>query len=302
MLFREIKNILYYFVYLLIILSIFLLSCTSNKEKIEKKQQSLKVYTSLFVFEHFAKVIIPEAEVESLIPKGIDPHHFEPALKDIQKLHDAKMIIYIGDTDIDRWIDKVKDELIKKGIKIVRLEDSLTLKRYYFSKEIDPHIWLDPLLSREIINIIKEKAIEVSPEKREIIEKNLAVYEQKLKELDSMYKNTLANCTLKDVISTHEFLNYLSTRYGFNSHFIVHEPEEDLSPTKIKKLKDFIKKNSIEYIVSEPEGEKIARTLSQETGIKILNFNTYHSKSEKDYINVMQENLKVLAVALKCKI
>lgn len=299
----EQRTVLFYFLFaLFIVLTMSVVACSKIQEKSKNKKQTFKIYTSLFVLEHFAKILLPDAEVESLIPAGVDPHHFEPSLKDIQRLYNADMIIYLGDTDVDRWIDKIKDELIQKGVKVIRLQDSLSLKKYTSSDEIDPHVWLDPVLSMEIAKIIKEKASQLSPERKEVIERNFSNYEQKLIELDKAYKETLSNCALKDAISTHEFLNYLASRYGFNSYYIVHEPEDEPSPKKIKKLKDFMKQNSIEYIISEPEGEKIARALSQETGAKTLNFNTYHTSSKKDYLNVMKDNLKVLSIALKCAI
>ncbi len=275
-----------------------LFSCT---KKTEKQETAPKIYTSLFAFEHFAEQILPNAEVESIIPAGIDPHEFEPSLKDIQKLHNATMVIYLGNTDVDRWIDKIRQDLIQKGVKVVRIQDSLQLKKYSASDEIDPHIWLDPIFAKEILKIIKEKAIEISPQNKYIIEKNFLSYEQKLKELEQAYNETLSDCKLKDVVSTHEFLNYLSARYRFNSHFIVHEPEQEPSPKHIKRLKELMKTKSIEYIISEPEGEKLARALSEETKAKILNFNTYHTKSNSDYIEVMKSNLNLLSIALQCK-
>ncbi len=287
---------------LVIALILIFLGCSKEPEKRkEKKLLTLKVYTSLFATEQFIKNLLPDAEVESLIPTGVDPHHFEPSLKDIQKLYSANMIIYLGDTDVDRWVDKVRDELNQRGIRLIRLQDSLSMKSYTSSKELDPHVWLDPLLSLEIVKLIKNNLLAITPDKKDLIEKNFSNYEEKLKEIDRAYRENLSNCAIKDVISTHEFLNYLSERYNFTTHFIVHEPEDEPSPKKVKKLKEIIKKNRIEYIITEPEGEKIAKALSQEIDVKPLNFNTYHTKTEKDYISVMKDNLQALAKALKCE-
>ncbi|MGB9822915.1 metal ABC transporter substrate-binding protein [Thermodesulfovibrio sp.] len=282
------------FIIFLFALLIFV-SCSQQSEKSE-----FTVYTSFYPIQEFTKWIIPEAKVYNLIPQGVDPHHFEPSLKDIQKLYKANMIIYLGNTDIDRWIDKIRDELNQKGVKVVRLQDYISLQKYSSGDEIDPHVWLDPLKVLEIIKVIKDKAQEITQKKDEY-EKNFLIYSDKLKKLDTDYRQTLSNCQLKDVIVTHEFLNYLSQKYGFKSHFIVHDPEQELSLKRIKELKDFIKKNSIEYIISEPEGDRIAKALAEETGAKIMKFNTFHQISQQDYFQAMNENLKVLKTALKCK-
>jgi len=288
----ELKNLIF------LIFICFLLIFTSCSKKTEKPE--ITIYTSFYPLEQFTKWIIPEAEVHGLIPQGVDPHHFEPSLKDIQKLYTAKMVIYIGDTDIDRWIDKIKNELTEKGVKVIRLQEYISLKKYSKGNEIDPHVWLDPLAVIEIIKVIKNVAQEVYPDKKETYEKNFLDYESKLKQLDSDYRETLSTCSKKDVIITHEFLNYTGARYGFNSYFIVHEPEEEPSVKKIKNLKDFMKRHSIQYIVSELEGQKIAQTLSEETGAKILQFYTFHNKTNKDYFQVMHDNLQTLKTALEC--
>jgi len=287
------KNLLIFLIFVC-----FLLIFTSCAKKTEKSE--ITIYTSIYPLEQFTKWIIPEVNINRLIPQGVDPHHFEPSLKDIQKLYTAKMVIYLGNTDIDHWIDKLKNDLIQRGVKVIRLQEHINFKKYSSSNEIDPHVWLDPQLSIEILKVIRDVAKEIFPDKSEIYEKNFSQYVLKLKELDEAYIKNLTNCNLKDVITTHEFLNYLSSRYNFKAHFIVHEPDEEPSIKKIKKLKDLINKNSIKYIITEPEGEKIARVLSEETKVEILPFNTLHGGSDRDYFETMYENLKILKKALIC--
>lgn len=294
-------------IFLFLICLTFIMNGCSNESdnsQIKKEQQScniIKVWTSLYPLEHFAKWIISNAEIHSLIPAQSDPHNFEPSLKDIQELYNSNMVIYLGDTDVDRWLDRIKNELMKKGVIVIRLQDYIPMKNYLSANEIDPHVWLDPLLTLEIIKTIKNVAVHSFPDKKDIYEQNFLKYEAKLRELDNDFKQALSNCSLRDVIVTHEFLNYFSVRYGLNTRFIVHEPEEEVSIKKIKQLKDLMKQNSIKYVISEVEGQKTARALAEETNALILNFNTFHIKTSQDYFHTMRENLRVLKTALNCK-
>lgn len=282
---------------LFLIFFFIIFACSQKQQDSEKR---IKIYTTIYALEQFTRWLIPDARIHVLVPEGADPHHFEPSLKDIQSLYTADMIIYTGDTDIDRWMDRIKNEISRKGVKVIRIQDYVRLEKYSSGNEFDPHVWLDPLSVIEIMKVIKNELQEISPEKKQIYEKNFMNYKSKLYLLDLAYKHSLSSCKKSDVIITHEFLNYTGKRYGFNSHFIVHEPEEEPSVKEIKKLKDFMKKKSIHYIVSEVEGDRIARVLSEETGAKILQFNTFHRKSEKDYLEIMQENLKALVTAMDC--
>ena len=54
----------------------------------------------------------------------------------------------------------------------------------------------------------------------------------------------------------------------------------------------------------ELSNKKIAQTVSQETGAKVLEFNSAHNISQKDfdseltYVNIMKKNIEVLKQAL----
>lgn len=280
-----------------IILFLILLLLTACGEK----KTETKIYVSCYPLEYFTKLVMRDAQVDSIIPVGVDPHEFEPSIKDIQRLYNSKAVIYFGDTDIDRWLDRIRDDLKNRGVKVLRIQDKISLKKYNSTDELDPHIWLDPIMSLQILELLRDFSLELNPHRKSEHEKTFNEYKQKLTELDSIYKAALSQCTKKDVIGSHEFLNYLSSRYGFKSHFIVHKPEQEVSLKKIKQLKDFMNKYSITYIIAEPEGEKIAKALSEETKAKILKFDTFHRNTGKDYVKAMKENLISLKIALDCK-
>lgn len=202
------KNLI---LFLIFILSLLIpTSCSKKTEKLD-----ITIYTSLYPLEQFTKWIIPEANINRLITQGVDPHHFEPSLKDIQKLYTAKIIIYLGDTDIDRWIDKIKNDLIQREVKVIRLQDHINFKTYSSGKEIDPHVWLDPQLSIEILKIIRDVTKESFPDKSEIYEKNFSQYVSRLKKLDETYRENILNCNLKDVITTHDFFKLSKCKIRF---------------------------------------------------------------------------------------
>ena len=68
---------------------------------------------------------------------------------------------------------------------------------------------------------------------------------------------------------------------------------------------DYVKENNIPVIFHiELSNSKIASTIAEETGAKVLEFNTVHNISKKDfddgltYKDYMEKNIKVLKEAL----
>ena len=66
-----------------------------------------------------------------------------------------------------------------------------------------PHIWLDPVLAKYQVEVIRDAFIEVDPENASYYRDNAARYISELESLDASIKSELLsfNCTLKNFIS-----------------------------------------------------------------------------------------------------
>lgn len=69
--------------------------------------QKLKVQVSFYPMYEFAKNVAGDlAEVESLVPSGVEPHDWEPSPQDIKKIAESDVLIYNG-AGMEGWIDQV---------------------------------------------------------------------------------------------------------------------------------------------------------------------------------------------------
>ncbi len=76
-------------------------------------------------------------------------------------------------------------------------------------------------------------------------------------------------------------------------------PDEEPSPERLAELKDYVEDNDIQYIYFEENAsDKIAKTLSDEVGVKLEVLNPLESLTDEqmdngeDYISVMKDNLQ----------
>lgn len=279
-------------------------ACSTNSRTLPKEDQSnsLKIYTTFYPLYDFTKKIAGNfAQVENLIPAGVDPHDFELSPKQAADIFDADIFIFLGES-MEPWATKIAKNLDKQGITVIEAGKSLI-------EDHDPHIWLDPVLASKIAKRIYDGIVWVDKKHEAIYRKNLTQITKRLDDLDNSFKQLASGSQTKDIVTSHAFFGYVARRYGFNQVAITGlSPQEEPSMKKMTELINFCKSNNIKYIFTEPgENLKLVQALSQDTGAEILELNplgtlrTHEIEAGEDYFSLMEKNLEVLKTALDYK-
>jgi zinc transport system substrate-binding protein len=89
--------------------------------------------------------------------------------------------------------------------------------------------------------------------------------------LDADYTTSLKEAKQKSFVTQHAAFGYLALDYGLKQVPIAGlSPEEEPSSGRLAELKEYVKKNKINYIYFEKNAnDKIAKTLANEAGIKL---------------------------------
>ncbi len=305
------KNILLPIIIVLIIFSgVYFLT---QEEKTEKE---ILVATSFYPLYDLASHIGGERiDVLNLTPLGVDPHEFEPSLKDIAILEKADIFLYNG-SGLDPWAEKKEKELREKGVLVLEMSSFFNIHKdsdhhhgdNHHHQE-DPHIWLDPLMMKEMAEIIFDSLIEVDKDGKDYYKEKKDDLVSLLEKLDNDYKEGLEDCRLSSVVISHASLYYLKERYGFEMISISGiSPIEEPSSQKLAEITEMIKEKGIGHIFFETTiPSTLSETIAKETGAETLVFNPVSSLTKKDleegknYFSVMKENLEQLKIALDCK-
>lgn len=300
-----------------IIMSIFLLSgCSFNGEK-----DNLTIITSNFIGYDFARAIVKDtnAEVKMLTLPGSDIHSFEPTPKDIVNIKNSDVFIYIGGESED-WVKGVINS-IESDTKVIKLMDYVELKEEEIvegmeiieddendEEEIDEHIWTSPKNAIKLINVIKEKIIEADSANKDKYITNANNYIKEIDDLDSEIKEIVNNSKRKEMIFADRFpFRYLTEEYGLKYYaaFPGCSESNEASAKTIAFLINKVREDNIKVILTiELSNQNIAKTISEETGAKIMTLNSLHNISKEDfdngltYIDATRENIKVLKEAL----
>lgn len=284
----------------------------SNKavQDIPEDGAGITIAASFYPLAEFAKQVAGEkAEVINVVPSGIEPHDFEPSPHTLAKIYSARIFIFNG-SGFDMWAEKIKQDLEKQGSAIINMTEHFELLRGAKGEEenLDPHIWLDPILAKKEVEIIRDDLKKNDPRRAASYDSNAEQYLAELSELDEKYKAGLASCAIRDAVASHAAFGYLGKRYNLNVVAIAGiSPEEEPSAKKLAEIAEFAREKNVKYIFFETlVSSRIADTIAKEIGAETLVFNPLEGLTEeetvagKNYISIMEENLASLRKAFLC--
>ncbi|HEX8762970.1 MAG TPA: zinc ABC transporter substrate-binding protein [Candidatus Saccharimonadales bacterium] len=260
----------------------------------------LQVAVSFYPLEDFSRQIGGDkVRVINLTAPGAEPHDYEPPARDLAKAHKTAVFVYNGN-NFEPWTTGFLQDY--KGI-AVRSGDGVKLL-----EGRDPHFWLDPVLAEKIVVTIRNGLIEADTVHQDIYKANADAYIAKLKTLDAEFRNGLASCEQRTIVSSHDAFGYLAQRYNFEVLPIAGiSPEAEPAPDRLANLTTAIKDKGIRYVFFEGlVSPRLADTIARETGASTLvldpieGISNEDQKQGKDYIAVQRENLANLRRALAC--
>jgi zinc transport system substrate-binding protein len=267
------------------------------------ENHKIKVIASFFPLYDFARHIGGDrVDVSAMVPVGTEPHDWEPTIQQVQEMLSADVFVYNG-AGIDKWANSVDAKLkvnTSQGLHL--LIDS--------AGQSDPHTWLDPIMAKHEVELIRDGMIQADPQNSDYYTKNANDY---LAQIDALNKNItdgLSDCKTHEFIAFHKAFSYFANRYNLTQNSLLGEdPEGEIPPQTLQQMIDLATKNGIHVIYSEelldprlanivassiPDGKN--EVLSPIEGVK-----PDEQKAGIGYIEKMNMNLQNLREGMGCK-
>jgi len=304
------KKILIYSVTTIIVLALLGFIIFNLQKNPNNETGKIKISASFYPVYFLAQQIAGDkADVYNITPAGAEPHDYEPTAQDMAKIENSKMIVLNGG-GLEAWGDNVKQNSGNKAV-IVVAGEGLTTKIIVEenNKRTDPHIWLSPVLAKEMANKILAGFIQIDTENKEYYQANAQTLISKLKNLDNEYKQGLADCKNSNIITSHSAFGYLASAYGLEQVSVTGlSPDAEPSAQQLAEVVKFARDNNVKYIFFESlVSPKISDTIANEIGAKTLVLNPIEGLTNeeilqgKDYFSEMENNLANLKTALECQ-
>ncbi len=272
---------------------------TTNFDPISN-QSSLNTYASFYpIYDFVKKIGMEKVNVSTVVPPGIEPHDFEPTAKQVVELQNADLI-FINGAGFEEWLDRIGNDNIVELSKGLSIENADSVP--------DPHIWLDPVLVKNLSTAILDALITWDPQNADYYRNNNIEFNTKLDKLNSDIKNNLTDCRLNDFIAFHDAFGYFANRYGLIQHSIEGlAPEAGVNPQSVSDAINLSRQLNISVIFGEENIDpRLSETIANEIGGRVLLLNPIELISQEeqdlgeDYISKMYDNLNNLKIALGC--
>lgn len=272
----------------------------SNNKPVATDNQKINVAVSFYPLEDFSRAIGGDhVVVANLTAAGAEPHDYEPPAKDLARAQKADVFVYNG-ASFEPWVAGFLQDY--KGM-VIKSSDGVDLLGG------DPHFWLDPVRSQKVVAAIRDGFIKADPANKDLYSKNADDYTRKLKALDAEFREGLATCSQRVIISSHNAFSYPAQRYNFTVESIAGiSPEEEPSPERLAELSRIVKEKGITYVFFESlVSPRLADTIAKEAGVGTLVLDPLEGMSNedqqqgRDYLSVQHENLENLRRALACR-
>ena len=174
------------------------LNNSDNKDNISSNTKPLKIFTSFYPIYDFVKKIGKDRiDVSVIVPAGIEPHDFEPTVKQVIDMQKASAI-FINGAGFESWLKKINN------IPIVDLSKGLPLEKN--GQNYNPHIWLDPVMVKVQAKNILDSSTHLDPHNKLYYYNNYNQFINNLDKLDVDIVSGLNKCKLHDFLSFHLML------------------------------------------------------------------------------------------------
>jgi zinc transport system substrate-binding protein len=262
--------------------------------------ERVAVAVSVFPLQEAARQVGGrKVDVTSLVPPGAEPHDIELSPDQVDQLLDADLALYVGG-GFQPAVEDIAER--RDGITVDVLAEVVP------EGTTDPHVWLDPVLMAETVEVVSRALSQADPEGSQAYESRAATFREAIERLHQRFANGLEHCERRTFVTTHAAFGHLARRYHLVQRSVAGlSPEAEPDPATLAELEDLIEREGVTTVFTEPlVSPRVAQTLARETGAQVAILDPLEGASEeagKDatYVSLMERNLGALRDALGCR-
>ncbi len=242
------------------------------------------------------------------IPNGLDPHEWQPSVKDIETINRADLVVENG-LGLESGMLKALEEAKKSGVRVFTATDHIQVRHVGAGEgtagdagAADPHFWMDPIAMKSVVDAL-------TPELGQVLGADLSAQaadlEDRLASLDGELAATVATVPANDrqLVTGHESLGYYADRYGYRLLGVIVpglSSQAEVSPADLTALQKAIEVHRVKAIFTEVgTSPAVAKAVGEATGAKVVGLNTPAVPEDGSYFTFMRELTSTICGALR---
>jgi zinc transport system substrate-binding protein len=297
-----------------------IISCKQNKNAaLRNADGKINITATIFPPYDFVRQIAGDrVNLVMLLPPGAESHSFEPSPRDIITIQNSDFFIY-GGGETDKWVDRILQSMSTEKMRILAMIDAVDAVEEEIVEGMeeegeeegiayDEHVWTSPRNALLIVRAISGLLCETDPANADFYRQNAAACIEALTELDAAFSDVTAGAKRNTIVFADRFpFRYFTDAYGL-SYFAAFpgcSTETEPSAATVAFLINKIRAEKIPVVFHiELSNERMADTISDETGAKKLLLHSCHNITKRDfdagrgYLDFMRQNVDNLREAL----
>ena len=244
----------------------------------------LRVATLHPVLTEFAAAIGGEAvQVEGLVPRGVDPHTYEPAPRAVAQARAADLVLATG-LDLENYLERIAapDEapgrVVRVGERLPGLQAGACThdhggEGHDHAPAVDPHWWHGVQHALFVSDLIRAEFERRVPAEAAGFAARAQALQQRLFALQAWAAHEVAALPAerRHLVTSHDAFGYLARELGFTVHPISGlSTESEVAPQQLAALVSTVRRLGVKAIFTDAAGsDRLVRALASETGATV---------------------------------
>ncbi len=294
----------------------------------------VSVVTSFYPVQFVTERVAGDrADVTNLTAPGGEPHDLELSPRQVADVQDADLVVYQKgfQTAVDEAVDQADRAQgttvdAADGVSLIEeSEEAHDEEEHDHADEeghdhteeeghdhghdhggVDPHLWLDPANLEPVTEHVRDALVELDPDHADTYRANADALLADLESLDDDLRTGLADCRVRDIVTSHAAFAYLARAYDLVQVPIAGiDPGTEPSAAQLASITDLVKRDGITTVFTETlVSPAVARTVAREAGVRTATLDPIEgltkATADEDYLSIMRSNLATLQKANRC--
>jgi zinc/manganese transport system substrate-binding protein len=277
------------------------------------------VATTTILGDVARNVVGDGAEVEVLMPVGVNPHDFQPSSQQVAAIQRADLVIANG-LGLEAGLHDVLEAAASDGVLVWEVGPDVDPRLFveatgdpvdhdgHDEGDLDPHFWLDPLRVARAATLLGEHLAEVAPDHDWSVGADAYAEQMATVDGDSIEVLSVVLPAHRKLVTNHRSFGYFADRYGFEVIGAVISGGAALanpSSAELASLVATIEREQVPAIFTESvEPDVLAVTVASEVGYDVKVVELYTGSlgepgSDGDtLVKMLETNVRRIAEAL----
>ncbi len=240
-----------------------------------------------------------DVEVTNVTSAGAEPHDVELSARDVERIRGADAVVYLGG-GFQPAVEEAVEDADGDVLDVLSVVRPLGGGDEGDAGARDPHVWLDPLRYADIAGALGVLLGRPGAAQR------LA---RRLQALDADFRDGLARCERRELVTSHAAFAYLADRYGLHQVPITGlSPEAEPTPRELERIVAAVREvEATTVFVETLVSPRLAETVAREAGVRTAELDPVEGLTDEqreagaDYFSLMRANLRALRLGLGCR-